>query len=278
MHQHVTSDSEDAMQCNLMTTHLTTRHHRKCQLKSSSSNSESDTSTNVHLRNKSKRNSNSRRCVVNRRRRKVHCSGTCLVFLVLTCLVVKTELVLGALTHNSNSRLNSVNYSHDNYTKTLTASDNLPFLDEVDALFGNSYGFNDTLTASPRPQVIYQNEFAVHIVGGEEKANDIAAKHGFTNLGQVSKYFFLLLAWSPQSQKGGDKKMFSRWQCFFFEFPADTKNVFENNEIGYCSKCDRTLNLVKFFIFLDLYHHRPSPSPPPSQLYATLFLREPSWV
>lgn len=193
-HQNVTrnSEREDALICNLMTTHLTTQHHRKCEL-NSSSNSESDTSTNVHLRNKSKRNSNSRRCVVNRRRRKVQCSGTCLVFLVLTCLVVKTELVLGALTHNSNSRLNSVNYSHDNYTtKTLTAfaSDNLPFLDEVDALFGNSYGINDTYTASPRPQVIYQNEFAVHIVGGEEKANEIAAKHGFTNLGQVRKRFF----------------------------------------------------------------------------------------
>lgn len=198
-HQNVTRNSErkDALICNLMTTHLTTtRHHRKCELTSSSnrcSNSESDTSTNVHLRNnKSKRNSNSRRCVVNRRRRKVQCSGTCFVFLVLTCLVVKTELVLGALTHNSNSRLNSVNYSHDNYTtKTLTASDNLPFLDEVDALFGNSYGFNETLVASPRPQVIYQNEFAVHIVGGEEKANEIAAKHGFTNMGQVRKRPFI---------------------------------------------------------------------------------------
>jgi Peptidase S8 pro-domain len=196
-HQNVTRNSErkDALICNLMTTHLTTQHHRKCELNSNnnnSSNSESDTSTNVHLRNnKSKRNSNSRRCVVNRRRRKVQCSGTCLVFLVLTCLVFKTELVLGALTHNSNSRLNSVNYSHDNYTtKTLTASDNLPFLDEADALFGNSYGFNETLIASPRPQVIYQNEFAVHIVGGEEKANDIAAKHGFTNLGQVRKRLF----------------------------------------------------------------------------------------
>lgn len=172
-----TADNYEA--CNdkpcLMTTHLTKQQqHRKCEL---NSNSESDTSTNVHLRNKSKRN----RCIVNRRRRKVQFSGTCLVFLVLTCLVVKLELVLGALNHNSNS-INSVNYSRDNYTTLLAESDYLPFLDEAD----DSYGFNETSSKSPRPQVIYQNEFAVHIFGGNEKATEIAAKHGFTNLGQVS--------------------------------------------------------------------------------------------
>lgn len=155
----------------LMPTHLT--QHRKCEL--SSCNSESDTSTNVHLRNKSKRNS---RCTVTNSRRKVQCSSTWLtVFMVLTCLVVKLELVFGALNHNSN--LNSVNYYHDNYTTVLDdASDILPFLDDVDNL--------PNVTASSRPQVIYQNEFAVHIFGGIEKANVIAAKHGFTNMGQVS--------------------------------------------------------------------------------------------
>lgn len=182
------SCSDDDEIVNFMTTHLTEQQHRKCELNSSSSNSESDTSTNVHLRNKSKRNrNNSRRCIVNRRRRKVQCSGTCWVFLVLTCLVIKLELVLGALNHNSN--LNSVNYysQHDNYTKALKdGSDNLPFLDDDDFL-GN--GINET-SSSPRPQVIYQNEFAVHILGGIEKANEVAAKHGFTNLGQVRTVFY----------------------------------------------------------------------------------------
>lgn len=192
-HQNVTRSSKctadaalDNYDISLMTTHLTKQQpHRKCELNSSNSNSESDTSTNVHLRNKSKRNSsNSRRCIVNRRRRKVQFSGTCLVFLVLTCLVVKLELVLGALNHNSNS-INSVNYSRDNYTTLLAESDYLPFLDDAD----DSYGFNETSSRSPRPQVIYQNEFAVHIFGGNEKATEIATKHGFTNLGQVSVDF-----------------------------------------------------------------------------------------
>lgn len=104
------------------------------------------------------------------------------VFMVLTCLVVKLELVFGALNHNSN--LNSVNYYHDNYTTVLEgASDILPFLDDADDL--------PNVTASSRPQVIYQNEFAVHIFGGNEKANEVAAKHGFTNMGQVSRSMIL---------------------------------------------------------------------------------------
>lgn len=197
-----TYDHNDYEACNeginLMTTHLTSQQqqqrqkHRKYELhnsnsSSSNSNSESDTSTNVHLRNKSKRNSYSRRCIVNRRRRKVQYSGTCLVFLVLTCLVVKLELVFGALNHNS------VNYLHNNYTTTLlNESDNLSFLNDVDAIFGDNYnGINET---SSRPQVIYQNEFAVHIFGGNEVANAVAAKHGFTNMGQVSN---LIVFFSP---------------------------------------------------------------------------------
>lgn len=37
-----------------------------------------------------------------------------------------------------------------------------------------------------RPSTIYQNEFAVYIPSGIETADGIAAKHGFTNMGQVS--------------------------------------------------------------------------------------------
>jgi hypothetical protein len=157
---------------------MTVGTHRKCERSARRCNSESDTSANVHLRNKSARNS---RCTVTSS--KVQCSGTWLtVFVVLTCLVVKLEFVHGALNHNSN--LNSVNYYHDNYTTVLEdASDILPFLDDADL---------PNVTASSRPQIIYQNEFAVHIFGGVERANEIAEKHGFTNMGQVSwrDYFY----------------------------------------------------------------------------------------
>lgn len=36
---------------------------------------------------------------------------------------------------------------------------------------------------------IFQNEFAVYIPSGQEEANRVAAKYGFTNLGQVSDLF-----------------------------------------------------------------------------------------
>lgn len=39
-------------------------------------------------------------------------------------------------------------------------------------------------------QPIYQNEFAVYIPNGADVANRIADKYGFTNLGQVSFFFF----------------------------------------------------------------------------------------
>lgn len=42
--------------------------------------------------------------------------------------------------------------------------------------------------ASCGQQRVFLNHFAVHVPTGEADANDIAARHGFTNLGQVSKY------------------------------------------------------------------------------------------
>lgn len=39
---------------------------------------------------------------------------------------------------------------------------------------------------------IYQNEFAVYVPDGWEAADDVASKHGFTNMGQVSRFFFIL--------------------------------------------------------------------------------------
>lgn len=35
---------------------------------------------------------------------------------------------------------------------------------------------------------IYSNHFAVHVPTGESRASEIASKHGFTNMGQVSFY------------------------------------------------------------------------------------------
>lgn len=39
---------------------------------------------------------------------------------------------------------------------------------------------------SKRQQPIYMNQFAVHIPSGHADAEEIASKHGFRNLGQVS--------------------------------------------------------------------------------------------
>ena len=40
----------------------------------------------------------------------------------------------------------------------------------------------------PRPTPIYSNQFAVHVPDGPEAAADVAEKHGFEFLGQVSLF------------------------------------------------------------------------------------------
>lgn len=45
---------------------------------------------------------------------------------------------------------------------------------------------------------IYQNEFAVYVPDGWEAADDIASKHGFTNMGQVSLFLFYVCYFSRQ--------------------------------------------------------------------------------
>ena len=44
---------------------------------------------------------------------------------------------------------------------------------------------NSVSCHDPPKQVIFHNQFAVHIPGGTEAANKIAHKYGFTNTGQV---------------------------------------------------------------------------------------------
>jgi hypothetical protein len=116
----------------------------------------------------------------NRWRRKAVFASTWTLVLVLTCLVN----AIGAL-HSSSSSLSSVKYidSSTNYTRSLLDEiEDIPSFDDI-----NDIG-NLTLIAGARRQPIYQNEFAVHIFGGNEKANEIAKKYGFTNMGQVSVF------------------------------------------------------------------------------------------
>lgn len=142
--------------------------YRKCELLSS----ESDiSSTQIQLRNKLNRNRNNVHSGYVRR--KVGWMMSTLS-LVLICLVVKLEIVNGALNYNSVNIYENASYS----TSLREDSDIVPFLiDDVNRL--------DDRPPSSRPSVIYQNEFAVFIPGGIEQANRIAEKHGFTNMGQI---------------------------------------------------------------------------------------------
>lgn len=46
-----------------------------------------------------------------------------------------------------------------------------------------------TLCVGQRQRPIYMNQFAVHIPKGSDQAEQIAAKHGFNNIGQVNLLF-----------------------------------------------------------------------------------------
>ncbi|KAG5680511.1 hypothetical protein PVAND_010018 [Polypedilum vanderplanki] len=165
-HQNVTEKENYAKRVfDSIPTYISTRWQ---QQKEELLNSESDTSTT--LRNN--------RC----RRKTFAVYSTCILLLVLSCLVN----VIGAL-DSSSSSLSNVNYydNSTNYTRTLLDEiDDIPllstYLDDINDIE------NLTLIAGARRQPIYQNEFAVHILGGIEKANEVAKKYGFTNMGQVS--------------------------------------------------------------------------------------------
>lgn len=91
--------------------------------------------------------------------------------LLLFTLVVKLELVIGALPLT----YNSVNY----YDNSTLDDDYVPWLTLTNHI-------DERPTTTSRPAVIYQNEFAVFISDGLAVADAVAAKHGFTNMGQVS--------------------------------------------------------------------------------------------
>lgn len=162
-------------------------HH---QHEHESLNSESDISSvlRLQLRNRLNRNRNYAHV-----RRKIRwnfnmnittTSSTTMLLVMLMCIVVRMELVIGALSLN----YNSVNY-YDNLTTKATFSDEsnlLPFLDEDDITLANR--------STSRPPIIYHNEFALYIPSGLSKANDIAEKYGFINMGQVSVMLNVLSA------------------------------------------------------------------------------------
>lgn len=52
---------------------------------------------------------------------------------------------------------------------------------------------NLVVFASCGQQRVFLNHFAVHVPTGEADANDVAARHGFTNLGQVSEELLIAL-------------------------------------------------------------------------------------
>lgn len=72
-------------------------------------------------------------------------------------------------------------------------------------VIGNELDYGSNSLPSRRPTTIFQNEFAVYIPNGEDIADGLAAKYGFTNLGQVSPIVF---------------------DFFFISFKVPLRNVF----------------------------------------------------
>lgn len=171
--------------------------HRKCELLSSESDISSE---QIQLRKKLNQNRNNVHSGYVRRKGRWNRLSVGTLLLVLICLVVKLESVIGALALN----YNSVNY-YDNSSYAVLEDDSdviVPFLDGDDVVLLSLNRLEDKpLPPSSRPSVIYQNEFAVFIPDGVDKANQIAEKHGFTNMGQVSKKIQLCV------------------QCYVYELP-----------------------------------------------------------
>lgn len=187
-HQHVTS------QINVIHTNIRKFESSLDNITNNISHSESESTIQIQLRNKSKRNTVHSGYVRRKIKRKwASRFGPPAFLVVLACLAVKFELVIGALTHN----LNSVNYYYENSSYTIANDDierdTLPFL--VGPSYNDTEFISTKIPSSGRPAAIYLNEFAVYIPDGIQKANTIAAKHGFTNTGQVSQYLFIVLTY-----------------------------------------------------------------------------------
>lgn len=146
--------------------------------------SESDISSVLRLQLRNRLTHNRNYAHVRRKTRwncniKATTTGSTMLLLMLMCIAVRMELVIGALSVN----YNSVNY-YDNTTAVAFSdeSDLVPFLDDDDNTLTN----RSTASMSSRPPIIYHNEFALYIPSGLSNANEIAEKYGFINMGQVS--------------------------------------------------------------------------------------------
>lgn len=145
--------------------------HRKCERFSG----ESDiSSTQIQLRNESNRNRNGVHSGYVKRKDRFNWPLSTTLLFVLINVIVNFELVFGAL---------PLNYIPVNYAGN--SSYTLPDDGDIVSFFDASIHNHIDEPSPTRQPVIYQNEFAVLIPGGEDRANKIAGKYGFTNMGQV---------------------------------------------------------------------------------------------
>lgn len=136
-------------------------------------------------------------------KRKVHASWLVLLFSLV--VILESNVVLGALSNlNYNDTLTNEinNYNYTVYGNSTYAAE-LPqdyASDAATMAAGDSIAKHNAAASSNesqrrklggrRLQAIYQNEFALYVPGGTDKANEVADKYGFTNMGQVSEKKF----------------------------------------------------------------------------------------
>lgn len=148
--------------------------HRKCERFSS----ESDiSSTQIQLRNELNRNRSDVHSGYVKRKDRCNWALRTSLLLVLINVIVNFELVFGALPLS----YDSVNYADNSSYALPDDRDIVSFFD------ASVYNHLDERPSARQP-VIYQNEFAVFIPGGEGRAKKIAEKYGFTNMGQVRTF------------------------------------------------------------------------------------------
>lgn len=101
------------------------------------------------------------------------------IFIVSMHCQIANGAYINSTSTNSNSNSDSFNSVYSNNVNTSTAVDLLN--DDYDSARSFIQNLNKL-----RRQPIYQNEFAVYIPKGLDIADSVAAKFGFTNMGQVS--------------------------------------------------------------------------------------------
>lgn len=95
--------------------------------------------------------------------------------------------VNGAYAGIGTGTTNRYNNNSDSFNSVYSnnASTAVEFLDDdIDSASNFILNLNKL-----RPQPIYQNEFAVYVPKGLDVADSVAAKFGFTNMGQVSRRY-----------------------------------------------------------------------------------------